>query len=286
MPDNKTNKNKKNIIGVFDSGLGGLTVLKEFIKLMPKYNYTYLGDTARVPYGNKSQETIYNYTKEAIDFLFLHGAQLIIIACNTASAKALRKIQQEYLPKKYPNKNVLGVIRPLAEFAGQKDIKTKENKFSKVGIIGTKSTIESHAYEHEIKSKNKDIKIFSNSAPLLVPLIEENYSQKPETKTILKQYLRNIKSKNVNLLVLGCTHYQFLIKDVKRILGKNCLVPNPGQIVAKSLQNYITNHPEYKIKENSQPKYQFYTTDDPKKFKILGEKFLGKKIKSIKKITL
>ena len=168
------------MIGVFDSGLGGLTVLKSFLRVLPDYNYIYLGDSARAPYGGRSQDTIYGYTKEAVDFLFAHGCELIIIACNSASAQALRKIQQEHLPKKYPGKNALGVIRPLVEEVA------RDKNINRVGVIGTRATIESCAYKTELKKLNSDLEIFQTSAPLLVPLIEEGWSKRSETKKFLK----------------------------------------------------------------------------------------------------
>ena len=270
----------KNIIGVFDSGLGGLSVFKHFLKTLPQYNYIYLGDNARVPYGGKSKDVIYEYTKEAIDWLFAQGTNLIIIACNTASAEALRRIQQEYLPKKYPGQKVLGVIRPLAEAAGQ------NKKLHKVGIIGTRATIDSNVYQTEIKKLNKKIKVYQISAPLLVPLIEEGWTHKPETKNILKSYLQPLKVKNLDALILGCTHYPFLLTETKKIMGKHCLVPNTGDIIARSLKNYLTRHPELKLKPSARPIVKFYTTDDIKQFKKLGEKFLGRPITRIEKIKL
>jgi glutamate racemase len=273
-------KLNKNFIGVFDSGLGGLTVLKDILKILPKYNYVYLGDTARVPYGNRSKEIIYQYTKEAIDFLFSKGAGLIIIACNTSSAEALRKIQKEYLPQKYPQQKVLGVIRPLAEYF------SKDQKIKKVGVIGTTATINSQAYPKEINKLNKNKKIFSQNTPLLVPLVEENWLQQTETKSILSKYLKNLKKQKIEALIMGCTHYPFLHQDIKKIMGPNCSVPNTGLIVAKSLKDYLKRHPELKLNEVKKPNLEFYTTDNPQKFKIIGEKFLKRPMKSLQKISL
>ncbi len=268
------------MIGIFDSGLGGLTILKEILKILPNYNYTYLGDNARTPYGNKSQEVIYNYTKEAVDFLFSKGCKLIIIACNTASSKALREIQQEYLPKKQSSKRVLGVIRPLVEETA------KHDKIQRVGIIGTKATVKSNAYKIELLKLNPDLKIFQQRAPLLVPLIEEGWLKRPETKMILKKYLRPLKQKQVQILIPACTHYPFLSTEMKRIMTKQCHVLNPGEIVAKSLFNYLRRHSELEIKPSTKPTLKFYTTDDIVKFKKMGEKFLGRKIEKIEKIIL
>jgi glutamate racemase len=268
------------MIGVFDSGLGGLTVLKHFLKKLPQYDYIYLGDNARVPYGEKSRETIYEYVKEALDFLFAQKCEIIILACNSASAEALRKIQQEYLPKKYPGKKVLGVIRPLAEkFAGT-------NKFAKIGIIGTNATIASGAYVTEIKKLNPKALVYQQATPLLVPLIENGCAHETETKIILAKYLKNFKTKKINALILGCTHYPFVQKEIKDIMGSTCAIPDTGAVIAASLENYLARHSELKIKKSKSPKLSFYTTDNPDKFKKLGEKFLGQKIRNIKKVTL
>jgi len=273
-------KSHKNIIGVFDSGLGGLTIFKHFFQDLPNYNYIYLGDNARLPYGEKSQETIYNYSKEAVDFLFSQGCGLIIIACNTASSQALRRLQQEYLPKKYPNRRILGVIRPLVEEM------SNSHHMASVGIIGTKATIDSNSYGLEINKLNPKIKIHQKSTPLLVPLIEEDWIKKPETKMILRKYLKPLKSKQINALILACTHYPFLYKDIVQIMGKQIAVPHPGEIITKSLKDYLSRHPELKIKENKNPKHVFYTTDDPDKFRGMAEKFLDQKIKEVKKAKI
>ncbi len=276
----RSTKNKtENIIGVFDSGLGGLTVLKNFLKTLPGYNYLYLGDNARVPYGEKSPEVIYEYSRQAMEFLFSKGCNLIIVACNTASAQALRKLQQEYLNKNYPKRRILGVVRPLAEFAA-------ESRKDVIGIIGTKSTINSRAYEIEIKNLDKKIKVQAAASPLLVPLIEEGWAKKPETKMILKKYLRPLKTNGIKLLILACTHYPFLLKDIKRICGKNILVPDPGEVVAQSLKIYLDKHPELGLEATKAPTRDFYSSDKNGLFKKLAEKFLGEKIKEFKNANL
>lgn len=268
------------MIGVFDSGLGGLSVLKEFFKALPEYDYIYLGDNARVPYGNKSPETIYKYSTQAVDFLFSKGAEIIIFACNSASSSALRRIQQEYLPKKYPDKKVLGVIIPLAEKVAFDSV----NK--KVGIIGTEATIGSHVYREEIFKLNKDIKVLEKATPLLVPLIEENWLKRPETTKILKIYLRELKMKEIDSLVLACTHYPFLNDKIKNIMGKRCQVYNTGEIVAESFSSYLKRHGEIEKKLSKNSKRIFFTTDSTKKFKQLGERFLGEAMGNIKTINL
>ncbi|HZJ41566.1 MAG TPA: glutamate racemase [Patescibacteria group bacterium] len=272
-------KNNNNKIGIFDSGLGGLTVLRHLLSTLPGYHYIYLGDTARVPYGEKSPATIYEYSTQAMDFLLSQGCNLIIIACNTASAQALRPLQQKYLPNKYPNRRILGVIRPLAEEFSNKNIKC-------LGVIGTKSTIKSNAYKTEINKLNPNIKIEAKSTPLLVPLIEESWGSKPETKMILKKYLRPLKIKRVEALILACTHYPFLLKQIRKIMGQRVIVPDPGEIVAASLKKYLKSHPELNIVKKEKTNTTFFTTDDPFNFKQAGEKFLQKPIEKITKVKI
>lgn len=268
------------MIGIFDSGLGGLTILKAILQKLPDYDYVYFGDSARAPYGNKSQEAIYQYTREAVDFLFGRGCHLIVLACNTASSKALRKIQQEYLPKHYSNRRVLGVIRPLVEeIAGHATIQ-------RVGVLGTKATIASDAYVTELRNLRPGLNVCQQAAPLLVPLIEEGWTTKPETMMILKKYLRPLKQKQVQALILACTHYPFLLSQIRRAMTKRVFVPDPGEVVAKSLAAYLERHPELGIQPVENPLLEFYTTDDLSQFKQLGEKFLGQAMANVKKVNL
>jgi len=272
------------MIGVFDSGFGGLTVLREFLHLLPKYDYIYLGDNARTPYGNKSQEVVYKYTEEAVGLLFRKGCELIIIACNTSSAKALRKIQTEWLPKNYPEKRILGVLIPAAEAASEF---YKENpKIAKrLGVIGTRSTIESKIYEAEIKKLDSGVEVFSQACPLLVPLVEEGWSEKVETKMILKKYLRPLKEKKITSLILGCTHYPFLEKDIKRILGKNVEIISTPKVVAEKLKDYLERHKDIETKIKKSGERIFYTTDSEERFREFIKKFL-KNIYNIKKVKI
>ncbi len=268
------------MIGIFDSGLGGLTILKSILEKLPNYNYIYLGDNARAPYGSKSQEAIYGYTKEAVDFLFSQGCKLIIIACNSASAEALRKIQQEHLPAKHPNKRVLGVIRPLVETT------VKIPKVARVGVIGTKATVNSEAYKIELHKLNSNLQVYQQTTSLLVPLIEEGWLKKPETKMILKKYLHSLKLKQVQVLIPACTHYPFLFKEIQRIMTNKCQVLNPGEIIAHSLLNYLKRHPELSIQPSTDPRLEFYTTDDIVKFREMGEEFLNRQIRIVKNVQL
>jgi glutamate racemase len=276
------------MIGIFDSGFGGLTVLKALRREMPEYNYIYFGDNARAPYGSKSEEVIYRYTEEAVDFLFKKGAEVIILACNTASAKALRKIQQEYLPDNYPDKKVLGVLLPAAEKVTEIIKENSKNGIkSKVGIIGTRATINSGTYNEEIENaiireriKGK-IDIVSKATPLLVPLIEEGWIKKPETKTILRKYLSPFKAANVNVLILGCTHYPIIEPIIKKMCGRKCnIVDTPGAVVEK-FGKYLERHPELQKKLAMQGQVVYYTSDDPNMFKLNGQKFIGSEIKKV-----
>jgi len=274
------------MIGVFDSGFGGLTIFKDIEKKLPNYDYIYLGDNARAPYGNHSQAVIYQYTKEAVDYLFSQGCSLIILACNTASAEALRKIQQEYLPKKYPGKNVLGVIRPLVEAAS-----SLTNR-KVVGVMGTRSTVESGAYIRELKAQDlphqgkvgKKITVVQEACPLLVPLIEESMEKTPAAKMILKKYVRPLKSHNPDVVILGCTHYGWMQKDIQKYFGTKIKVLDSGKITADKLAQYLAKHPEYNH-ARTKGKRIFLTTDNPERFDQAAKKFLGRTIKS-KKINL
>jgi glutamate racemase len=268
------------MIGVFDSGIGGLTVLRAFLRELGPYDYLYLGDNARAPYGNKSLEVIYQYTRQAVDFLFQKGCVLIILACNTASAKALRRIQQTWLPIHYPQRRVLGVVIPLAEAGVQ------VTRYGRVGVIGTRATIESQVYEQELDKLRRDLRVFGLACPLLVPLVEEGWVGKPETNMILKKYLRRMKAKKVDTLILGCTHYPFLQKDIERIMGKNCTVLSGPDTVAEKLEGYLRRHPEIEGRLSKGSRASFFTTDDPERFRALGEKFLGRAIQEVQKVML
>lgn len=267
------------MIGVFDSGLGGLSVLRALKEQLPDYSYLYLGDTARVPYGNRSNETIFKYTKEAVEFLFKEGCQLVIIACNTASAQALRRLQQEWLPKHYPDRKVLGVIRPLAEAVAN-------SGYEKIGLLGTRATVNSQAYPQEIGVLNPQVTIYSQAAPLLVPLVEEGRLNTPETRLILESYLEPLKQEGIEALILACTHYPYLQKVIEEILGDQVLVYNTGALVAESLAAYLERHPELGLKPEVQPQVNYCVTDSPDLFQAVAEKFLGTPLGTVKQVSL
>lgn len=268
----------KSSIGVFDSGFGGLSILKEIVKTLPKYNYVYLGDTARTPYGNRSQEIIYEFTKEGIEFLFQNGCDLVILACNTASSEALRKIQQEFLPKKYPNKKVIGVIIPGAEEAVTK------TKNKKIGVLATPATVSSGAFKREIQKLDNKIKVYEIPAPMLVPLVEAGEDKSESAKILIKKYVDEVCSFGIDTLILGCTHYGILESEIKKC-AKGVTVLSEGKIVEKKLKEYFTRHSEIEKKLSKKQNIKFYTTDSKENFDILGGRFFGKKINS-KRIDL
>lgn len=256
-------------------------MLKPILELLPEYDYLYLGDNARAPYGNHSPESIKKFAEEAVEYLFKEDARLIIFACNTVSSVALRHIQQKYskvLLKE--NKRVLGVLIPVAEEV------SKVSKTGRVGVIGTKATINSKVYDKEIYKINQHIKLFSKACPLLVPFIEENWHHKPEAISVLRKYIKPLKSCHIDALILGCTHYPLMQKEIKKVIGKSVKVLPSGEITAQSLKNYLERHPEIEKKLSKNRSRKFLTTDDPKAFKSFTEKHFGMKIKMPEKISL
>lgn len=269
-------ESKGKFMGVFDSGFGGIDVLRGIVKELPAYDYLYLGDTARAPYGTRSGEIVYEFTKQAVDFLFANNCELIILACNTASAEALRKIQREYLPKHYPEKKVLGVLIPAAEEAVEK------TKNKKIAVIATESTVQSGAFIRELTKLDSNIKVFQNACPLLVPIVEAGEQNSKATKIILENYLNPLKKKGIDTLILGCTHYEILENSIKNIIGSNVTIISEANIVPKKLKNYLARHPEIEKKLAKNAIIQFYTTDLTDRFTSLGSAFFGKKIKAQK----
>lgn len=239
-------------IGLFDSGLGGLIVTHSLIQNLPKYDYVYLGDTARVPYGNRSQEVIYEFTQNAVEYLFKQDCQLVLIACNTASAEALRKIQQEYLPAHYPDRKVLGVLIPTAEEV------VEQTKNNKVGVIATAGTVGSKTYVTEIKKLNPDIEVIQQATPLLVPLVENNAMKYAEP--ILGDYLAPLLEADIDTLILGCTHYP-LLKELIRSKVGSVNVVSQDEIMPKKLRDYLDRHPEVDKKLSKNSSRTFLTTD-------------------------
>jgi glutamate racemase len=264
-------------IGIFDSGYGGLTVFRSIFQQLPGYDYIYLGDTARAPYGNRSFQSIHQYTWECVQWLFEKGCPLVILACNTASAKALRTIQQKDLQNVDPSKRVLGVIRPTAEVIGNYT-KTKE-----IGVLGTKGTVQSGSYLIEIGHFAPDVKVYQQACPLWVPLIENGEHDKPGADYFVKKYLDQIlaQSANIDTLLLACTHYPLLQEKIKAYLKGSIQVISQGDIVAKSLVNYLARHPEMESKLTKNNTQQFFTTtDDTADFDHYAEIFFSGPVKS------
>jgi len=257
-------------IGIFDSGVGGLLVTQAIAEKLPQYDYIYLGDVARVPYGNRSSAVIYQFTKEAIDYLFKQNCQLIIVACNTASAEALRKIQQEYLPKKYPGRRVLGVLIPAAEVAAGL------SQSGKIGVLATQGTVSSNAIKQEIIKLRPKAKITQVPAPLLVPLIENNGLK--WIQPILQSYLKPLIEANIDTLVLGCTHYPFVKDMIRELVGPQINVVSQDEIVPAKLADYLNRHPEIESKLTRNSTQDFLVTDQTDWLNELAEKLFAQKI--------
>lgn len=266
----------KKPIGVFDSGYGGLTILKEIVDKLPAYDYIYLGDNARAPYGPRSFETVYHYTLECVQWFFRQGCELVILACNTASAKALRTIQQKDLPGIDPAKRVLGVIRPSTEIIG------KYSVTGEVGILGTTGTVQSGSYPIEIAKFFPDIKVYQEACPMWVPLVENNEYDKPGADYFIKQNLENLlrQSGNIDTVLLACTHYPLLIDKVKRFLPEKIKLVSQGDIIAASLADYLERHPLLSGKISTGGHLDFYTTDSPEDFDAHASIFFGKPVRS------
>jgi glutamate racemase len=263
-------------IGIFDSGYGGLTVFKSIAAKLPQYDYLYLGDNARAPYGNRSFETVYEYTLECVQWFFKMNCPLVILACNTASAKALRTIQQNDLPNIAPDKRVLGVIRPTAEVIGEYT-KTKH-----VGVLGTVGTVSSESYLIEINKFYPDVRVHQQACPLWVPMIESNEHNTPAADLIVKQYIDELtgQSADIDTVLLACTHYPLLVDKIKKHLPAGVHVVAQGDIIANSLVDYLERHTEIEQQLSKGGNTEFYTTGDAKDFDEHATIFFGSKVKS------
>ncbi len=272
---------KKVPIGVFDSGFGGLTVLKEIVAKLPQYDYVYLGDNARAPYGSRSFETVYQYTLECVKHLFAMNCELVILACNTASAKALRNIQQKDLPAIDPNKRVLGVIRPTAEVIDQ------YTKSGHVGVLGTTGTISSNSYPIEIAHLFPNFEVHQEACPMWVPLIEAGEIETPAANYFIEKCLGNLlqKDNRIDTIVLGCTHYPLLKHKIAQYIPANVKLLEQGTVVAESLANYLQRHPEIAQKCSQGSEVKFLTTDYPENFDEAASRFFGQAVKA-KHLTL
>ncbi|MFV0331909.1 MAG: glutamate racemase [Dysgonomonas sp.] len=268
-------------IGVFDSGYGGLTILSEIQALMPGYDYCYLGDNSRAPYGTRSFEVVYEFTRQAVETLFDMGCNLVILACNTASAKALRTIQQNDLPNIDPDKRVLGVIRPTAEIIGK--ITTSRH----VGVVGTSGTIQSESYPIEIKKLFPDIVVTGEACPMWVPLVENREYETEGADYFIKKNLDSILSKDplIDTLILGCTHYPLLLDKIKKYLPEGVSALPQGEYIAHSLQDYLFRHPKMDNVCTKGGTTHYFTTESPDKFSEAATIFLNRDIE-VDHITL
>ena len=269
-------------IGVFDSGYGGLTILKSIMEILPQYDYIYLGDNARTPYGSRSYDVVYGYTRQAVMKLFSMGCQLVILACNTASAKALRTIQQYDLPKFDPSRRVLGVIRPSVE---------KIPLFTKtghVGVLGTTGTVISESYPLEIaKISGGTIIVTQEACPMWVPLVENDETNNPAADYFVRKNIEHLfnQDKNIDTVILGCTHYPLLLPTIAKFLPDHVTLLEQGPIVAESLADYLNRHPEINQKCSKQGSRRFLTTESVDNFEHRAGLFLGSKL-TAEKINL
>jgi len=258
-------------IGVFDSGFGGLTVLKELVAQLPQYDYLYLGDNARAPYGNRSFDTVYRYTLQSVQWLLQQGCPLIILACNTASAKALRSIQQKDLQRMAPHARVLGVIRPTTEVIGN------YSQTGSIGILATTGTVQSGSYLLEIEKAFPHLKVTQEACPMWVPLIENGEHAGEGAHYFVQKHLKNLltAAPDVDTLLLACTHYPLLKAAIEKQLPAGVQVVSQGEIVARSLTDYLQRHPEMESQLTKGGERLFYTTDSPTDFNSKGSLFFG-----------
>lgn len=263
-------------IGIFDSGYGGLTVFRAIAAQLPQYDYIYLGDNARAPYGNRSFDTVYQYTLECVEWFFAQGCPLVIIACNTASAKALRTIQQHDLPLIAPDRRVLGVIRPTAEVIGQF---TQTNS---VGVLATKGAVLSGSYQMEISKLFPYIKVHQLACPMWVPLVEYGEYDSPGADYFVQKYLDELltSAPDIDTILLACTHYPLLLEKIKKYTPPGIRIVSQGSLVADSLTDYLTRHSEIKSRLTCNGSMRFFTTDDTKDFDTHATTFFGRQVQS------
>lgn len=269
-------------IGIFDSGYGGLTILESIFRRLPEYDYLYLGDNARAPYGSRSFELVYEFTCQAIEDLFRRGCHLVILACNTASAKALRSIQQEILPRLDASRRVLGVIRPTVEQLGQL------SRTRRIGVLATQGTVDSRSYSMEVeKLYGSGMKVTEQAAPLWVPLIENGEADGPGADYFVKKYIDNLMAADpdIDTIILGCTHYPILLPKIRHYIPCHVQAVPQGDIVAKSLADYLQRHPEMEKRCTRSGSVRFLTTENPEKFNTFASRLLKHPVRA-GKITL
>lgn len=268
-------------IGVFDSGYGGLTILNKIREALPEYDYIYLGDNARTPYGTRSFEIVYEFTLQAVSKLFEQGCHLVILACNTASAKALRSIQMNDLPGTDPERRVLGVIRPTVECIGEM------TRSRHIGLLATAGTIKSESYPMEVHKLFPDIEVNGVACPMWVPLVENNEAQSDGADYFIRKYIDQLLKKDaqIDTVILGCTHYPLLLPKIRKYIPDSIRVIAQGEYVAESLKDYLHRHPEMDAKCTKNGSCVFYTTEAEEKFIESASAFLNQQI-DVKRISL
>ena len=261
-------------IGVFDSGYGGLTILSEIRKLLPEYDYIYLGDNARTPYGTRSFDIVYEFTLQAVHRLFELGCHLVILACNTASAKALRSIQMRDLPILDPGRRVLGVIRPTVEYIGHL------TQSRHIGVLGTSGTIKSESYVLEVRKLFPDIQVVGQACPMWVPLVEYNEAHSEGADYFVRKYIDALlkRDSRIDTVILGCTHYPLLLPKIKKYMPADITIVSQGELVAESLRDYLLRHPEMDVFCTRTAHCTYYTTESEEKFAESASIFLNKSI--------
>jgi glutamate racemase len=263
-------------IGIFDSGYGGLTVMSEVVKSLPQYNYIYLGDNARAPYGSRSFETVHKYTLQAVEWLFAQDCHLIILACNTASAKALRTIQQSNLPNIAPDRRVLGVIRPITESCGL------HSKSKHIGVLGTSGTVASESYPIEIAKFFPEVTVTQEACPMWVSLVENGESESDGADYFVKKHIDNILGNDplIDTIILGCTHYPLLMNKIRKYIPVNVSIISQAEIVSISLIDYLIRHSDIENKCSKNSETKFFTTDSADIFNKHASFFYGETIAS------
>ncbi len=271
-----TPNEKPGKIGVFDSGYGGLTILKEIRRRLPEYEYLYLGDNARAPYGNRSFDIVYDFTREAVENLFARGCHLVILACNTASAKALRSVQQRILPERYSGRRVLGVIRPTVEILGN----ITESRH--VGLFATPGTVNSHSYRLEMAKLWPGVHITEMACPMWVPLVEAGEADGPGADYFVMKYADSLLNSDpkIDTIVLGCTHYPLLLPKIREYVKDDIRILPQGEIVAESLADYLRRHPEMEEKCLKGGRVEFLTTESEERFDSLASLFMNEEVHS------
>jgi len=277
----KSSKKKRTPIGIFDSGFGGLTVMREIVSALPEYDYLYLGDNARAPYGTRSFSTIYDYTLQAVKYLFEQNCPLIILACNTASARALRNIQQKDLPHLAPDNRVLGIIRPTAEIIGD------YTRSGKIGILGTPGTVKSESYIIEIHNQFPEVKVHQQSCPMWVSLVENGEIDNEGTDYFVQDKMQELfaQEADIDTVLLGCTHYPLLASTIEKFTPKGVKVLSQGKIVADSLKDYLKRHEKMQVRLSKGGNRDFLTTGNAEDFSTKAKEFYGRKIK-VKTVSL